>query len=68
MILMFVYVALVAVGEVLACLVCQLFDQAIPAAWGMIVYMIVFFSLHWARRPVSVFVTEKWIVPQQAAR
>ena len=68
MILMFVYVALVAVGEVLAFIVCQIFDQTIPAAWSMIVYMLVFFGVLWAAWPLSVFVTEKWVVPQRAAR
>jgi hypothetical protein len=67
MILMFVYVGLVAVGEVLAFIICQLFDQVIPSAWSMVVYMIVFFGVLWAAWPLSVSVTEKWIVPQQAA-
>jgi hypothetical protein len=67
MVLMFVYVGLVAAGEVLAFIICQLFDQMIPSAWSMVVYMLVFFGVLWAAWPLSVFVTEKWVVPKQVA-
>jgi hypothetical protein len=63
-----VYVVLVAIGEVLAFFVGQAFDSVVPSAWSMVFYMALFFGVIWAAWPLSVFVTEKWLVKPQPAK
>jgi protein-S-isoprenylcysteine O-methyltransferase Ste14 len=57
-----VYVALVAIGEVLAFFLAQAFDAMVPAAWSMIFYMALFFGVIWGAWPIAVAITEKWLV------
>ena len=61
-----VYTAIVAIGEVLAFFIAQAFDAMVPAAWSMIFYMSLFFGVIWGAWPVAVFVTEKWLVKEEA--
>ena len=68
MVLIVVYVILVAVGEVAAFFVGQLFDAFVPSAWSMVFYMGLFFGVLWAAWPLAVFVTERWVVPQAAEK
>lgn len=67
MIVMIIYVLLVAVGEVFAFFVAQVFDGLVPTAWSMIFYMSLFFGVIWAMWPASVWVTEKWFVKPEPA-
>ncbi len=63
MILIIVYLAVVAVGEVGAFFVGELLDHFVPATWSMVMFMGLFFGVLWAAWPVAVYVTEKWVVP-----
>jgi hypothetical protein len=67
MIVMIIYVLLVAVGEVIAFFVAQVFDSMVPSAWSMIFYMTLFFGVIAAMWPVAVWITERWFVTAQAA-
>jgi hypothetical protein len=62
MTVMFVYVALVAIGEVIAFFIAQAVDPLIPAAWSMIFFMALFFGVIWAAWPIAVRITEKWLM------
>ena len=57
-----VYIAIVAVGEVIAFFLAQALDAMVPAAWSMIFYMALFFGVIWGAWPIAVAVTEKWLV------
>lgn len=67
MTVMFVYVALVAVGEVIAFFIARAFDPLIPAAWSMIFFMTLFFGVIWAAWPIAVRITEKWLMKSEEA-
>jgi len=62
MTVMLVYVAIVAIGQVLAFVVARAFDGFVPAAWSMVFYMALFFGVIWAAWPIAVRLTEKYLV------
>jgi len=61
-----VYIAVVAIGQVLAFFFAQAVDTIVPAAWSMIFYMALFFGVIWGAWPVAVFFTEKWLIKSDA--
>lgn len=68
MVVMIVYVVLVAIGEFAAFFIAQFFDAMIPAAWSMIFFMALFFSVIALMWPVAVWMTERWFVRAEAAK
>jgi hypothetical protein len=68
MIIMIVYVALVAIGEVLAFGLGTALDNVVPDGWNMIVAMALFFGVIWAMWPAAVYVTERWLISPDAAK
>ena len=62
MTVMLVYVALVAVGQVVAFFVARAFDGFVPAAWSMVFYMSLFFGVIWVTWPIAVRITEKYLI------
>jgi hypothetical protein len=67
MTVIFVYVALVLAGEVVAYFIAQAFDVVVPVAWSMIFYMSLFFGVIYGMWPVAVRITEKYLMGESEA-
>ena len=68
MTVLIVYVLLVAIFEVVVFFVGVALDSVVPAGWNVIVAMVMFFSVLALVWPVAVYITERWLTPQEAAK
>ncbi|HWP25909.1 MAG TPA: hypothetical protein VNL39_06160 [Xanthobacteraceae bacterium] len=62
MLAIIVYVAVVAVGEIIAFGLGVVIDRMVPDAWSMIIYMAMFFGVIWGAWPIAVYITERWLL------
>jgi antibiotic biosynthesis monooxygenase (ABM) superfamily enzyme len=68
MTLLVVYVILVAIAETTVFAVGIALDSIVPAGWNLILAMVMFFGVIWVMWPISVFVTERWLMPAMSRR
>jgi hypothetical protein len=57
--LIFIYIVLVAIGEVIAFALGRIFEETVPAL-SMLIYMALFFGVLVGAWPLAVAVTERW--------
>jgi hypothetical protein len=67
MVVMAVYVALVAISEVVVFFAGIALDKVVPDGWNLIVAMAMFFGVIWVMWPISVLLTERLFVRPEAA-
>jgi hypothetical protein len=65
--LIVVYCILVAIGEVIAFFLGLIVEQVIPS-FSMLIYMLMFFGVLWGGWPISVYITERWLMPDDEVR
>jgi hypothetical protein len=64
--LIFIYMVLVAIGEVVAFGLGRMFEEAVPA-FSMLIYMALFFGVLVGAWPLAVTVTERWFPARRDA-
>lgn len=67
MTLLIVYVLLVAIAEAVVFALGIAMDTVVPPGWNIVVAMAMFFGVIWLMWPISVFVTERWLIPAKPA-
>jgi hypothetical protein len=60
-----VYTVLVAIFETIICFVGIAIDAIVPSGWNLIIAMVMFFAVLAVMWPVSVFITERWLMPAE---
>jgi hypothetical protein len=73
MLAIIVYVAIVAIGEIVVFGIGVIVDELVSDSWSMIIYMAMFFGVIWGAWPPAVYITERWLMrsaeePSQARR
>ena len=62
-----VYCILVAIGEVITFFLGLIVEQVIPS-FSMLIYMLMFFGVLWGGWPISVYITERWLMAYDEVR
>jgi hypothetical protein len=60
-----VYVLLVALFETIICFVGIVVDSVVPSGWNLIIAMAMFFLVLGVMWPISVLITERWLMPAE---
>ena len=68
MTVLIVYVLLVAIFEVVVFFVGVALDAVLPAGWNVIAAMVMFFSVLALVWPIAVYITERWLISEEAAK
>jgi hypothetical protein len=62
-----VYCILVAVGEVVTFFLGLIVERLVPS-FSMLIYMLMFFGVLWGGWPISVYITERWLMSEDEVR
>ena len=68
MTVLIVYVLLVTVFEIGVFFLGVAIDQVVPSGWNLLIAMAMFFGVIALMWPVAVFITERWLMPAEAAK